>query len=131
MTKPNHHNIPPSDMESVSQKWQRVVGRYVPGRSVHQKSAGYTPQRHRTPPGQAQPVPPTTTQQTRMRAIANSAAFHFGFIEQGGSSLYPTMALKATDLEVLRIVLSIGGANGGQSLQFHSTAGFLSTRLWN
>src|SRR6202521_926988 len=27
MTKPNHYNVPPSDTESVSQKWQRVVGR--------------------------------------------------------------------------------------------------------
>ena len=43
-----------------------------------------------------------------IQAIANTAAFHFGFIEQGGSSLYHTMALKVTSLEVLRIVLSIG-----------------------
>jgi Ferritin-like domain/TAT (twin-arginine translocation) pathway signal sequence len=43
-----------------------------------------------------------------IQAIANTAAFHFGFIEQGGSSLYHTMALKVTDLEVLRIVVSIG-----------------------
>jgi ferritin-like protein len=43
-----------------------------------------------------------------IQAIANTSAFHFGFIEQGGSSLYHTMALKVTDLEVLRIVLSIG-----------------------
>jgi len=43
-----------------------------------------------------------------IQAIANTAAFHFGFIEQGGSSLYHTMAMKVTDLEVLRIVLSIG-----------------------
>jgi hypothetical protein len=43
-----------------------------------------------------------------IQAIADTAAFHFGFIEQGGSSLYHTMALKVSDLEVLRIVLSIG-----------------------
>ena len=43
-----------------------------------------------------------------IQAIANTAAFHFGFIEQGGSSLYHTVALKVTNLEVLRIVLSIG-----------------------
>jgi ferritin-like protein len=76
-----------------------------------------------TPPGQAQPVPPTTTQQTRMQAIANSAAFHFGFIEQGGSSLYPTMALKATDLEVLRIVLSIGGVEIDHFSLWHDKLG--------
>jgi hypothetical protein len=45
----------------------------------------------------------------RMQAIANTAGFHFAFIEQGGSSLYPILALKATDEEVLRILLSIGG----------------------
>lgn len=44
-----------------------------------------------------------------IQAIANSAAFHFGMIEQGGSSLYPTLAQKVTNLEVLRIMLSIGG----------------------
>ena len=44
-----------------------------------------------------------------IQAIANTAAFHFAFIEVGGSSLYPTLALKVTSLEVLRIVLSIGG----------------------
>jgi hypothetical protein len=44
-----------------------------------------------------------------MQAIANTAGFHFAFIEQGGASLYPTLALKATDEEVLRILISIGG----------------------
>lgn len=47
--------------------------------------------------------------QTTIQAIANVAAIHFAFIEQGGSSLYPVLALKATSLEVLRILLSIGG----------------------
>jgi Ferritin-like domain len=62
-----------------------------------------------TPPTTVQPVPPTTTQARRMQAIANTAAFHFGYIEQGGASLYTSMSLKATSLEVLRIVVSIGG----------------------
>ena len=62
-----------------------------------------------TPPGQAQPVPPATPKQSRMQAIANTAGFHFAFIEQGGSSLYPTLIFKATDPEVLRILVSIGG----------------------
>jgi hypothetical protein len=62
-----------------------------------------------TPPHMAQPVPPKTAKQSRMQAIANSAAFAFAMIEQGGSSLYSTLALQVTDIEVLRIVLSIGG----------------------
>jgi len=45
-----------------------------------------------------------------LQAIANTAGFHFAFIEQGGSSLYPALAQKVTNLEVLRILLSIGGS---------------------
>src|SRR5205807_4985727 len=45
---------------------------------------------------------------THLQAIAFTAGFHFAFIEQGGSSLYPTLALKVSNLEVLRILLSIG-----------------------
>jgi len=44
-----------------------------------------------------------------IQAIANVAAFHFGQIEQGGSSLYAAMSQKVTDPEVLRITLGIGG----------------------
>ena len=44
-----------------------------------------------------------------VQAIANTAAFHFGFIEQGGSSLYATLSQKVSSAEVLKITLSIGG----------------------
>ena len=44
-----------------------------------------------------------------IQAIANTAAFHFGMIEQTGTSLYPVLAQKATNPEVLKILLSIGG----------------------
>jgi hypothetical protein len=44
-----------------------------------------------------------------IQAIANVAAFHFGYIEQGGSSLYATLSQKVTDPEVLEITLGIGG----------------------
>jgi hypothetical protein len=43
-----------------------------------------------------------------LQAIANTAAFHFATIEQGGNSLYPSMALRAIHKEVLRILISIG-----------------------
>jgi hypothetical protein len=43
-----------------------------------------------------------------LQAIANTAAFHFATIEQGGTSLYPSMALRATHEEALRILISIG-----------------------
>src|ERR1700752_3317174 len=45
---------------------------------------------------------------THLQAIAFTAGFHFAFIEQGGTSLYPTLAQKVTNLEVLRVLLSIG-----------------------
>jgi hypothetical protein len=44
-----------------------------------------------------------------VQAIANTAAFHFGFIEQGGTSLYATLSQQVSSPEVLRITLSIGG----------------------
>src|SRR3989442_9573865 len=43
-----------------------------------------------------------------IQAIANTAGFHFAFIEQGGTSLYPSLAQRVTSTEVLRILLSIG-----------------------
>jgi hypothetical protein len=43
------------------------------------------------------------------QAIVNTAGFHFATIEQGGTSLYPSLAQRVTSAEVLRIVLSIGG----------------------
>jgi Ferritin-like domain len=76
-----------------------------------------------TPPGGPQPNPPVTTAARRMQAIANTAAFHFAMIEQGGSSLYTTMALKVTSLEVLRIVVSIGGVEVNHFAIWHDKAG--------
>jgi hypothetical protein len=43
-----------------------------------------------------------------IKAIAFTAGFHFAFIEIGGTSLYPSLAQRVTDPEVLRVVLSIG-----------------------
>lgn len=46
--------------------------------------------------------------QDHIQAIANTAAFHFAFLEQGGTSLYPSLAQRVSNVEVLRILLSIG-----------------------
>ena len=51
---------------------------------------------------------PPASISTHLQAIAFTAGFHFAFIEQGGTSLYPALAQKVTNLEVLRILLSIG-----------------------
>jgi hypothetical protein len=48
------------------------------------------------------------TPHKHIQAIANTAGFHFGTVEQGGTSLYPSLAQRVTNPEVLRIVLSIG-----------------------
>jgi hypothetical protein len=76
-----------------------------------------------TPPETEQPVPPTSETARRMQAIANTAGFHFAYIEQGGSSLYSTMALKASSLEVLLIVVSIGGVETNHFSLWHDKAG--------
>jgi hypothetical protein len=49
-----------------------------------------------------------TTDPNFLQAIANTAGFHFPTIEQGGNSLYPSLAQRATNVEVLRILMSIG-----------------------
>src|SRR5467141_1263875 len=48
------------------------------------------------------------TPSDHIQAIANTAGFHFGTIEQGGTSLYPALAQRVSSVEVLRILLSIG-----------------------
>src|SRR5207237_1499514 len=61
--------------------------------------------------GQFPAIPRTDADLTppdHLQAIANTAGFHFAFIEQGGTSLYPSLAQRVTHNEVLRILLSIG-----------------------
>jgi Ferritin-like domain len=58
-----------------------------------------------------------------LQAIASTAGFHFAFIEQGGSSLYPALAQKVTNLEVLRVLLSIGGSEIMHFQTWHDKAG--------
>lgn len=58
-----------------------------------------------------------------LQAIANTAGFHFCFIEQGGSSLYPSLAQRVTNPEVLRILLSIGPTETSHFQTWHDKAG--------
>jgi len=79
-----------------------------------------------TPPGTPLSLfQPTITDPKALRtqAIANTAGMHFSFIEQGGSSLYPILALKASSREVLRILLSIGGVEINHFSLWHDKAG--------
>jgi len=61
--------------------------------------------------GQHTAIPRTdndTSDTNLLQVIANTAGFHFATIEQGGNSLYPSMAQRANSVEVLRILISIG-----------------------
>ena len=58
-----------------------------------------------------------------IQAIANTAGFHFAFIEQGGTSLYPSLAQRVTNPEVLRILLSIGPTETAHFQTWHDKAG--------
>jgi Ferritin-like domain len=58
-----------------------------------------------------------------IQAIANIAAFHFGSIEQGGSSLYAAMSQKVSSPEVLQITLGIGGDEIAHFLEWVDFAG--------
>jgi Ferritin-like domain len=58
-----------------------------------------------------------------LQAIANTAGFHFPTIEQGGSSLYPSLAQRATNVEVLRILMSIGPTETMHFQTWSDTAG--------
>jgi hypothetical protein len=61
--------------------------------------------------GQFPAIPRTDADLTpddHIQAIANTAGFHMPTIEQGGNSLYPSLAQRASSVEVLRILISIG-----------------------
>jgi hypothetical protein len=58
-----------------------------------------------------------------IQAIANVAAFHFGQIEQGGTSLYAALSQKVTSAEVLEITLGIGGDEIAHFLEWVDFAG--------
>ena len=58
-----------------------------------------------------------------IQVIANIAAFHFGYIEQGGSSLYAAMNQKAKHREVVEITLGIGGDEIAHFLEWVDFAG--------
>jgi hypothetical protein len=58
-----------------------------------------------------------------IQVIANTAAFHFGYIEQGGASLYQALGQKVSSLEVLKITLGIGGDEVAHFLEWVDFAG--------
>jgi hypothetical protein len=73
------------------------------------------------------PAIPTTANDlfdpNHIQAIANTAGFHFAFIEQAGTSLYATLSQRVSSPEVLRITISIGGAEIMHFQVWHDKAG--------
>ncbi|HEY7387082.1 MAG TPA: ferritin-like domain-containing protein [Bryobacteraceae bacterium] len=126
------HTLPPSQVTGVQQ-----VGRLTTLKNLNVDTSWYTRYRSTTNPdfGATYPQAITLTnvpgiprtnadlQFSNIQAIANIAAFHFGTIEQGGSSLYATMAQKVSSPEVLKIVLSIGGDEVAHFLEWVDFAG--------
>src|SRR6202522_3989619 len=66
---------------------------------------------------------PVAGSNDHIQAIANTAAFHFGMIEAGGTSLYAAMSQKVSDPEVLMITLGIGGDEIAHFLEWVDFAG--------
>ncbi len=125
----------PSSQASGAQQ----IGRLTNLTQLSVDTSWYT--RYRTSAGLRRDVPPGDSgtgrrkvfghpaDQRRLRiashaqALANTAAFHFGFIEQGGLSLYATLAEHVSEAEVLRILFSIGGDEIAHFLEWVDFAG--------
>src|SRR5689334_2443279 len=63
------------------------------------------------------------TPKDHIQAIANTAGFHFASIEQGGTSLYPSLAQRVSNVEVLRILVSIGPTETAHFQTWHDKTG--------
>ncbi len=63
------------------------------------------------------------TPNNHIQAIANTAGFHFAFIESGGTSLYPSLAQRVSSPEALRVLLSIGPTEAMHFQTWHDKAG--------
>ncbi len=63
------------------------------------------------------------TPKKHIQAIANTAGFHFATIEQGGTSLYPSLVQRVSDPGVMRVLLSIGPTEAMHFQTWHDKAG--------
>ena len=82
---------------------------FIPGELLPSKQREHLgKRRNRCLNSKRSPCNHESTFTDHLKAIAFTAGFHFAFIEQAGTSLYPAPAQRVTNLEVLRILLSIG-----------------------
>jgi hypothetical protein len=130
------HNIPPSSVHGVPQ-----IGRLTNLKQLSVDTTWWTRYRSEENPdlgatfpqavpslavGQHPAIPITNadlSDSNHIQAIANTAGFHFGFIEQAGTSLYATLSQRVTSAEVLKITISIGGSEIMHFQVWHDKAG--------
>jgi ferritin-like protein len=130
------HNIAPSAVPGVPQ-----IGRLTNLKQLSVDTTWWTRYRSKENPDLGakfpQAVPSLSTGQhpaipltsadvndaNHIQAIANTAGFHFGFIEQAGTSLYATLSQRVTSPEVLRITIGIGGSEIMHFQVWHDKAG--------
>jgi hypothetical protein len=131
------HNIPPSKVRGVPQ-----TGRLTNLQQLSVDTSWWIRYRSTTNPdlgavftqqavqglnvGQHPAIPVSNADLSsgnHLLAIAFTAGFHFGFIEQAGTSLYATLSQKVTSPEVLKITLSIGGSEIMHFQVWHDKAG--------
>jgi len=130
------HNIAPSGVPGVPQ-----IGRLTNLKQLSVDTTWWTRYRSKDNPDLGakfpQAVPSLSTGQhpaipltsddlkdsNHIQAIANTAGFHFCFIEQAGTSLYATLSQRVTSPEVLRITIGIGGSEIMHFQVWHDKAG--------
>jgi hypothetical protein len=61
--------------------------------------------------------------EAHIQAIANTAIFHMATVEQGGGSLRMALAQRATSVEVLRLLISMGPIESMHFQTWHQVAG--------
>jgi ferritin-like protein len=95
-----------SDLNNPDLDPSFMFGQAVKGLNVGQHPA--IPKTDEDTEGSSVTTPPQNGITPHLQVIAFTAGFHFAFIEGGGTSLYPSLAQRVSDPEVLRILLSIG-----------------------
>ena len=103
--------------------WTRYRSEHDEPRSRRHIPAGGAGPGERQVPGDPAQQRKTSIPHDHIQAIANTAGFHFCTIEQGGTSLYPSLAQRVSDPEVLRVVLSIGPTEAMHFQTWHDKAG--------
>ena len=125
-------------LQGSKAKGAKNIGRLTNLMHLNVDTSWYTRYRSKQNPDMGASFPQAVTIQNRpaiprtdadyqnphlIQVIADTAAFHFGTIEQGGSSLYAALSRKVRSEEVLEITLGIGGDEVAHFLEWVDFAG--------